>query len=242
MHVVCICLLQAVPSTPPLSPSANARLQIPPSATLSCPTVPDTYPHHQTSSSTHQMEIHANSVPFWDISQTPIALSQIADDDFLTLLQRQFPTDVQTPFDLTFPGYNNPTVIDPQSQSDYTLPVSHPTPSFSDSGSSPIPTTNDKENRSLKRKASDENMNVDPAPKTDSLRIHIPEALRPWLAEMQSREESIRKVIVNEYRQKMEDQRKRANEEADVLRARIAEMQAKLEEGQYGSSGKASAA
>lgn len=95
-----------------------------------------------------------------------MTLSQIADDDFLSLLQKQFPTDVQIPFDLTFPGYNNPTVIDPQSLSDYTLPISQPTPSSSDSGNSPTPTTNDNDDRSLKRKASDERMDVEPAPKT----------------------------------------------------------------------------
>ena len=105
-------------------------------------------------------------MPFWDISQTPTTLSQIADDDFLTLLQKQFPTDVQIPFDLSFPGYNNPTAVNPQSLSDYTLPISRPTPSSSDSGNSPISTTNDNDDRSLKRKASDEKMDVEPASKT----------------------------------------------------------------------------
>ena len=94
-----------------------------------------------------------------------MTLSQIADDDFLTLLQKQFPTDVQIPFDLSFPGYNNPTVVNPQSLSDYTLPVSQPTPSSSDSGNSPV-STNDNDDRSLKRKASDEQMDVEPASKT----------------------------------------------------------------------------
>lgn len=105
-------------------------------------------------------------MPFWDISQTPMTLSQIADDDFLTLLQKQFPTDVQIPFDLSFPGYNNPAVVNPQSLSDYPPPVSQPTPSSSDSGNSPISTTNDADDRSLKRKASDEKMDVEPASKT----------------------------------------------------------------------------
>lgn len=95
-----------------------------------------------------------------------MTLSQIADDDFLTLLQKQFPTDVQIPFDLSFPGYNNPTAVNPQNLSDYTLPISQPTPSSSDSGNSPISTTNDNDDRSLKRKASDERMDVEPASKT----------------------------------------------------------------------------
>lgn len=95
-----------------------------------------------------------------------MTLSQIADEDFLTLLQKQFPTDVQIPFDLSFPGYNNPTVVDPQSLSDYTFPISQLTPPSSDSGNSPISTTNDNDDRSLKRKASDERMDVEPASKT----------------------------------------------------------------------------
>lgn len=112
------------------------------------------------------MEFNASSMPFWDISQTPMTLSQIADDDFLTLLQKQFPTDVQIPFDLSFPGYNNPTVVNPQSLSDYAPPISQPTPSSSDSGNSPGSTANDNDDRSLKRKASDERMDVEPASKT----------------------------------------------------------------------------
>lgn len=112
------------------------------------------------------MEFNASSMPFWDISQTPMTLSQIADDDFLTLLQKQFPTDVQIPFDLSFPGYNNPTVVNPQNLSDYAPPISQPTPSSSDSGNSPVSAVNDNEDRSLKRKASDERMDVEPASKT----------------------------------------------------------------------------
>jgi len=94
-----------------------------------------------------------------------MTLSQIADDDFLTLLQKQFPTDVQIPFDLSFPGYNNPTVVNPQSLSDHTFPISEPTPSSSDSGNSPGSTTNDNDDRSLKRKASDGRMDVEPTSK-----------------------------------------------------------------------------
>lgn len=112
------------------------------------------------------MEFNASSMPFWDISQTPMTLSQIQDDDFLTLLQKQFPTDVQIPFDLSFPGYNNLAVVNPQSLSDYPPPASQPTPSSSDSGNSPGSTANDNEDRSLKRKASDERMDVEPASKT----------------------------------------------------------------------------
>jgi AP-1-like factor len=105
-------------------------------------------------------------MPFWDVSQTPMTISQIADDDFLTLLQKQFPTNVQIPFDLSFPGYNNPAVVNPQNLSDYTFPISQPTPPSSDSGNSPGSTTNDNDDRSLKRKASEERMDVEPASKT----------------------------------------------------------------------------
>lgn len=111
------------------------------------------------------MEFNASSMPFWDVSQTPMTLSQIADDDFLTLLQKQFPTDVQVPFDLSFPGYNNPTAVNPQSLSDYAFPISQSTPPSSDGGNSPVSTTNDNDDRSLKRKASDERMDVEPSPK-----------------------------------------------------------------------------
>lgn len=104
-------------------------------------------------------------MPFWDVSQTPMTLSEIADDDFLTLLQKQFPTDVQVPFDLNFPGYNNPTVVNPQSLSDYTFPISQSSPQSSDSGNSPVSTTNDNDDRSLKRKASDGRMDVEPTSK-----------------------------------------------------------------------------
>lgn len=130
------------------------------------PAVPSPYLHQQTSPFTPQMEFNASSMPFWDISQTPMTLSQIADDDFLTLLQKQFPTDVQVPFDLSFPGYNNPTGVNPQSLSDYTIPISQPTSSSSDSSNSPASTINDNDDRSLKRKASDERMDVEPTPKT----------------------------------------------------------------------------
>lgn len=104
-------------------------------------------------------------MPFWEVSQTPMNISQIADDDFLTLLQKQFPTDIQVPFDLTFPGYNNPTAVNPQNLSDFTFPISQSTPPSSDSGNSPVSTTNDNDDRSLKRKASDERMDVEPASK-----------------------------------------------------------------------------
>jgi len=121
-------------------------------------------------------------MPFWDVSQTPMAISQIADDDFLALLQKQFPTDVQVPFDLSFPGYNNNPAVDPQNLSDYTFPISQPTPPSSDSGNSPVSVTNDNDDRSLKRKASDERMDVEPATKTahtgtSSFKTYVPSLL-----------------------------------------------------------------
>lgn len=131
------------------------------------------------------MEFNASSMPFWDVSQTPMSLSQIADEDFLTLLQKQFPTDVQIPFDLSFPGYNNPAVVDPQSLSDYTHPIQL-TPPSSDSGNSPVSTTNDTDDRTLKRKASDERMDVEPASKaahTGTSNPHPLRRLRSWAAD-----------------------------------------------------------
>ena len=112
---------------------------------------------------------------FWDISQHPSTFSTLTEDDFLSLLQKQFPTS--NPFDLS-----PPDGIDPISIS--SLPIPNPTPPSTDSSPSP-PSTNQEptmsrrqsgvfnkstpesnDDPSLKRKASDEDMGEEPTHKT----------------------------------------------------------------------------
>lgn len=104
---------------------------------------------------------------FWDLSQHPSTFSSLPEDDFLALLQKQFPTNA---FDLS-----PPDGIDPISIS--SLPIPNPTPPSTDSSPSP-PSINQEpamsrrqsgvfsndstpeasEDPSLKRKASDDDM------------------------------------------------------------------------------------
>ena len=123
------------------------------------------------------MDQFSGAVPFWDISQTPNTISQLPDDDFLALLQKQFPSTTNS-FSLSFPGFTN-TGVDPQSLTNlpYTIPNASP-PSSDSSPSPPSADTDpgtsrrqstqlgDKEDNSLKRKASDEDMDVEPSYKS----------------------------------------------------------------------------
>ncbi|TCD61180.1 hypothetical protein EIP91_008805 [Steccherinum ochraceum] len=113
---------------------------------------------------------------YWDIAQQPTTFSTLPDDDFLALLQRQFPTSVGTPKPLDMP----PDGVDPQSISSFTLPSA--SPESSDSSPSP-PSMNDTpdsrpqsgvfsasaespgDDPTLKRKASDESMDDEPTQK-----------------------------------------------------------------------------
>ena len=65
--------------------------------------------------------------------------------------------------------------------------------------------------------------------------------LKTRIAEMQSKEESVRMEIVKERCQELEEQKRRVQEEADGLRKCIAEMQSKLREDRHGSGKAASA-
>jgi len=123
------------------------------------------------------MDQFSGAVPFWDISQTPNTISQLPDDDFLALLQKQFPPPTNS-FSLRFPGFTN-TGVDPQSLTNlpYTIPNASP-PSSDSSPSPPSADTDpgtsrrqstqlgDKEDNLLKRKASDEDMDVEPSHKS----------------------------------------------------------------------------
>lgn len=114
---------------------------------------------------------------FWDLSQHPSTFPTLPEDDFLALLQKQFPGS--NPFDLTPPDGIDPISINP-------LPISNPTPPSTDSSPSP-PSTNQEpvmsrrhsgvfsssspvtpdgnDDPSLKRKASDEAMADEPTHK-----------------------------------------------------------------------------
>lgn len=124
------------------------------------------------------MDQFSGAIPFWDISQTPNSISQLADDDFLALLQKQFPTDTTNSFNVSFPGFNNDGV-NPQSLSNFPFTIPNATPPSSDSSSSESPPSadtepgtsrrqstayNEIEDHSLKRKAgeaSDDDMDMD---------------------------------------------------------------------------------
>lgn len=109
---------------------------------------------------------------FWDISQHPSSFPTLAEDDFLALLQKQFPTS--NLFEL-----NPADGIDPINIS--SLPLPNPTPPSTDSSPSP-PSVNQEptlsrrqsgvfssgahrsleEDSSLKRKASSESIDDEP--------------------------------------------------------------------------------
>lgn len=110
----------------------------------------------------------------WDLSQAS-SFSQLPDDDFLALLQKQFPTGNGLSFSdpAGFTGG-----VNPQNISRYSLPSM--TPPSEDSSPSPPNMNNDSSSRShsanlgstgenddpaLKRKASDEDLDEGPSQK-----------------------------------------------------------------------------
>jgi AP-1-like transcription factor len=108
------------------------------------------------------MEPFVDNPPLWDLSHAS-SFSQLADDDFLALLQKQFPTDGAAA---------NPSYVDavnPQSISRYS--IASMTPPSEDSSPSP-PNLNDGganddgADPALKRKASDDSMEGGPSQKT----------------------------------------------------------------------------
>ncbi|KAK7688103.1 hypothetical protein QCA50_008473 [Cerrena zonata] len=129
------------------------------------------------------MDPFSNINSYWDLVQQPSGFSTIGDDDFLALLQKQFPTTVgNSPKPYEQPP---PDGVDPQSIS--TFPLPNASPSSSDSSPSP-PSANDNspssrpqsgvfspsseqasEDPSLKRKASDEDMDAEPSAKNAHL-------------------------------------------------------------------------
>jgi len=108
------------------------------------------------------MDTYIDNTPLWDLSHAS-NFSQIADDDFLALLQKQFPTGV--------PQQDRAVdAVNPQNISRYSLPSF--TPPSEDSSPSP-PNLNNEQNGSedggdslLKRKASEDDF--DDAPNSKS--------------------------------------------------------------------------
>lgn len=108
------------------------------------------------------MQAFSDAMPLWDFSQAS-TFSQIPDDDFLALLQKQFPT---TNTSETYGVSLFQDGVNPQNISRYSL--SSVTPPSEDSSPSPPANVNSDthqsldEEHNLKRKASDEDMNDDP--------------------------------------------------------------------------------
>ncbi|KAG1746812.1 hypothetical protein EDB19DRAFT_325726 [Suillus lakei] len=110
---------------------------------------------------------------FWDLSQTPSQFSQLGDEDFLALLQKQYPNTVP---DI---NANDVGAVNPQSIQNPPLPGL--TPPSDDSSPSPpsinsinhprsrhqstFSRGNDNEESALKRKASDDDMEEGPSTK-----------------------------------------------------------------------------
>ncbi|KAI0321140.1 hypothetical protein OF83DRAFT_1081174 [Amylostereum chailletii] len=111
------------------------------------------------------------SQPLWDFSQAPATYSQLADDDFLALLQKQFSSEITPVTAIGIPHDG----IDPAKLT--TLSAPPPPPLSTDSSPSPS-SANDNSRResasfdsgpgedALKRKASDEDLEEGPSHKT----------------------------------------------------------------------------
>ncbi|KAF7367426.1 BZIP family transcriptional factor [Mycena sanguinolenta] len=101
--------------------------------------------------------------PLWDLSQAS-SFSQLPDDDFLALLQKQFP-NTQGPYSTDF-GTMGMNGVNPQTISRYPLPTL--TPPSEDSSPSPPQQSGNKspdDEHDLKRKASDEDFEEGPSTK-----------------------------------------------------------------------------
>ncbi|KAG7450781.1 uncharacterized protein BT62DRAFT_535171 [Guyanagaster necrorhizus] len=118
------------------------------------------------------MESFSEITPLWDLSQAT-TFSQLADDDFLALLQKQFPSAANPPSNL-----GGDFAVDPQSISRFSLPSlnppsedSSPSPPRSGEPSSSVRNQDDDDSfvqgdSALKRKASDEDLEEGPSQKS----------------------------------------------------------------------------
>lgn len=120
------------------------------------------------------MDSYPGVTPLWDLSQAS-TFSQLPDDDFLALLQKQFPSNTDG---FNFGGYEGG--IDPQTIQPFSL--TGLSPPSDDSSPSPPSMNNDTDSRSLsgrpradtdgedpmlKRKASDDSMDDGPSAITE---------------------------------------------------------------------------
>ncbi|KAJ7785663.1 hypothetical protein B0H16DRAFT_1048 [Mycena metata] len=109
------------------------------------------------------MEAYTDVSPLWDLSQAS-SFSSLPDDDFLALLQKQFPSNNTNPYAVDF-GMGNG--VNPQTISRYSLPSL--TPPSEDSSPSPPQQSGSKspdDEHDLKRKASDDSLDEEPSQKT----------------------------------------------------------------------------
>ncbi|KAI9445490.1 hypothetical protein H4582DRAFT_1806591 [Lactarius indigo] len=111
------------------------------------------------------MDYNTSSSPLWDFPQSPSAFSQLAENDFLALLQKQFDPDLFPANAFAIPHDG----VDPSKISNLTTPAPPP-PLSDDSSPSPPSTTdhlsssrrqstnssNEQDSPELKRKASDD--------------------------------------------------------------------------------------
>ena len=120
--------------------------------------------------------------PFWDFNQSPNSFSHLADDDFLALLQRQFPPDLTSSPLNSFSIPHNavaPTKLN-------NLPPTAPPPPLSDDSSPSPPSVNEPSSSrrqsgvynasppgeiddALKRKASEDDLEEGPSHKSQHL-------------------------------------------------------------------------
>ncbi|KAJ7139494.1 hypothetical protein C8R44DRAFT_606621 [Mycena epipterygia] len=108
------------------------------------------------------MEAYSDMSPLWDLSQAS-SFTQLPDDDFLALLQKQFPS-TPGPFSADFGTTNG---VNPQTISRYSLPSL--TPPSEDSSPSPPQQSGSKspeDEHDLKRKASDDSLDEEPSQKS----------------------------------------------------------------------------
>ncbi|KAF4623393.1 hypothetical protein D9613_001582 [Agrocybe pediades] len=112
------------------------------------------------------MDAFPEVTPLWDLSQHP-DVNQLPDNDFLALLQKQFPADHNDVLSYMGPFTDG---VNPQNLSAYSLPSL--TPPSEDSSPSPPNSSNqdhsneDANDSMLKRKASDEDFSDEPTQKS----------------------------------------------------------------------------
>ncbi|KAF8213750.1 hypothetical protein K438DRAFT_1565466 [Mycena galopus ATCC 62051] len=108
------------------------------------------------------MDTYSSDIsPLWDLSQAS-SFSQLPDDDFLALLQKQFPSNGAFAADFAAMNGNG---VNPQTISRYPLPSL--TPPSEDSSPSPPQQSGSKspdDDHDLKRKASDEDLDLEEGP------------------------------------------------------------------------------